>query len=49
MQVKKEVPVKVVHFYDFARRRASNRGVSGANCLDIPVVIGPVRNLEEGS
>lgn len=26
MQVKKEVPVEVVHFYAFARRRASNMG-----------------------
>jgi len=48
MQVKKEVPVEVAHFSRFFGA-AQRMGRLGANCPDISVVIGTIRNLEEGS
>ena len=48
MQVKKEVPVEVTHFSRFASAAQPLRRF-GANCLDISVVIGATRNLEEVS
>ena len=50
MQVKKEVPVEEAHFSRFFVGRAQPLGTFPApNCLDISVVIGTIRNLEEGS
>jgi hypothetical protein len=49
MQVKKEVPVEVVHFPHFARRCADVWDVSAPIAQDISVVLGTIGNLEEGS